>query len=423
MVSPLWLPRVDAKIEPMTVLVHTYRKPALPPDWHGATAFQFLATGPTMSEYQYYEFQAIDRPLDRVAQDALRSISSRARISATSFVNHYEWGDLNGDPREFMERWFDLHLYLANWGARRLMIRVPKRFLNLADIDPFLREIDWVEVWASGDNLIVDIQRDEEGGHDDWGDGSGRLAALAPLRTDVLSGDLRLFYLLWLTAVQDESVPEGEVEPLPGIAPLTGALEGLAEFFGVDPDLIEAAAELGTDAAAISRDDLRQALAAIPEREKIELLLRSVDGDTHVGAELRRRFRRKSPSSARHRTAGTLRVRAQAIREARDRAEAERREAERRRQAAEAKKARRVRLGVLKQRGISVWREIEQEIERRNPAGYDQAVNLLCDLQALAVEEGNQDDFSQRLVSIRARHEKKGKFIERLRKLGRDSDE
>src|SRR3546814_7652461 len=74
-----------------------------------------------MSEYQYYEFQAIDRPLDRAAQEALRSISSRARISATSFTNHYEWGDLKGDPCKLMEQWFDLHLYLTNWGTRRLM--------------------------------------------------------------------------------------------------------------------------------------------------------------------------------------------------------------------------------------------------------------------------------------------------------------
>jgi hypothetical protein len=50
-------------------------------------------TGPGMSEYQYYEFQAIDRPLDRAAQDAVRSVSSRARITATSFTNEYNWGD------------------------------------------------------------------------------------------------------------------------------------------------------------------------------------------------------------------------------------------------------------------------------------------------------------------------------------------
>jgi hypothetical protein len=377
-----------------------------------------------MSEYQYYEFQAIDRPLDQAAQGALRSISSRARITATSFINHYEWADLKGDPRKFVERWFDLHLYLANWGTRRLMIKVPKRFVNQADIDPFLREIDWVEVWTSDENLIIDIQRHEDGGYDDWDDGFGRLAALAPLRTDVLSGDLRLFYLLWLTAVQDEFIPEDEVEPLPGIAPLTGALEGFAEFFGIDSDLVTAAAELSADDAAMSKDGLRKAVAVIPEREKAELLLRVVDGDTHVAAELRSRVRKKNPAPATHRTAGALRTRAQEIREARERAEAERHEAERRRQAAETEKARRTRLKILKQRGASsVWREIEEGIERRNPTGYDSAISLLSDLQALAVEEGNQGDFDRRLSSVRARHEKKAKFIERLSKLGRDSDE
>lgn len=372
-----------------------------------------------MSEHQYYEFQAIDRPLDRAAQDALRSISTRARITATSFTNHYEWGDLKGDPRKFMERWFDLHLYLANWSTRRLMLRVPKRFVNQADIDPFLREIDWVEVWTSGDNLIVDVCRDEVEVYDDWHDDSGQLAALAPLRADVLSGDLRLFYLLWLTAVQDEFVSEDELEPLPGIAPLTGALEGFAEFFGIDPDLVEAAAELGADDAAISQGELRKVIAAISAREKDDLLLRVVDGDTtHVAAELRNRVRKKNLTRAKQRTAGILRMRAKEIAEARELAEAERREAERRRQAAESEKARWARLKALKQRGVSVWREIEQEIERRNPSGYDNAIGLLSDLQALAVEEGNQDDFDRRLASVRARHEKKGKFIERLNKLG-----
>jgi hypothetical protein len=376
-----------------------------------------------MSEYQYYEFLAIDRPLDRAAQDALRSISSRARITATSFTNHYEWGDLKGDPRKFMERWFDLHLYLANWGTRRLMLRMPARSVNRKDMDRFLRKIDWVDVWTSGDNLIVDIQRDEEGVDDDWDDGSGRLAALAPLRTDLLSGDLRLFYLLWLTAVQEELIPEDETEPLPGLAPLTGALEAFADFFGIDPDLVEAAVELGADHKIASKDELRKALAAIPEREKVEWLLRVIDGESYAGAELRARLRGKSRAPATQRTAGRLRMRAQEIREARERADAERRQAERRREAAQAEKARRVRLKALKQRGASVWREIEGGIEHRNPAGYDQAISLLSDLQALAVEEGSQDDFNNRVGSIRARHEKKGKFIERLNKLGRASDE
>ena len=271
--------------------------------------------------------------------------------------------------------------------------------------------------------MIIDICRDEVEADDDGDDGSGWLAALAPLRADVLSGDLRLFYLLWLTAVQDELVSDDDVEPLPGIGRLTGALEGFAEFFGIDPDLVQAAAERGADDAVMSKDELRQTLAAIPEREKIELLSRVAEGDAHVAAELRSRFRKQRSAPAAQRTVGAMRGRAREIGKTRLRAQAERREAERRRQAEEAEKERRTRLKALKERGANVWREVEQEIERRNASGYDRAADLLSDLQALAIDEGSEDDFAHRLASIRARHEKKRKFIERLTRLGRDNDE
>jgi hypothetical protein len=377
-----------------------------------------------MSEYQYYEFQAIDRPLDRAAQDALRSISSRAKITATSFTNHYEWGDLKGDPRKFMERWFDLHLYLTNWNTRRFMMRVPKRLLSGDDVDRFICELDGIDVWTVGESVVVDMIRDDVETDGEWDEGSGWLAALAPLRADVSSGDLRLFYLLWLTAVADELVPDDEVEPLPGIAPLTGALEAFAGFFGVDPDLVQAAAEAGPGNATVSRDRLREMVAAIPEEEKIGLLLRVVEGDTLAAVDLKRRVQEKSstPPPA-GRTVGALRRRAQEIAEARDRAEAERREAQRQREAKLAEQARRARLVDLKQRGTKVWQEIETEIGRRNPSGYDRATSLLADLQVLAAEEGSGDDFSHRLASIRMRHGSKGRFIERLTRFGGVGDD
>jgi len=104
--------------------------------------------------------------------------------------------------------------------------------------------------------------------------------------------------------------------------------------------------------------------------------------------------------------------------EARARANAEHREAEQRRHAEQVKEARRARLKALKQRGAWVWREIEEEIERRNAAGYDKAAGLVSDLQALAAEEGSQVDFGHRLAALRARHQRKAKFIERLNELG-----
>ncbi|MEU8265192.1 hypothetical protein AB0C02_31865 [Micromonospora sp. NPDC048999] len=56
-----------------------------------------------MSEYQYYAFIAVDRPLTSRERAELRSLSTRADITATSFVNTYEWGNFKGDPRKLME--------------------------------------------------------------------------------------------------------------------------------------------------------------------------------------------------------------------------------------------------------------------------------------------------------------------------------
>ncbi|MEU0157199.1 hypothetical protein ABZ071_36255, partial [Micromonospora fulviviridis] len=87
-----------------------------------------------MSEYQYYEFTAVDRPLTGRERAELRSLSTRADITATSFVNTYEWGNFKGDPRTLMERYFDAHLYLANWGTHQLMLRLPKHVLDPATV-------------------------------------------------------------------------------------------------------------------------------------------------------------------------------------------------------------------------------------------------------------------------------------------------
>lgn len=372
-----------------------------------------------MSEYQYYEFQAIDRPLGEADREALRALSSRARITATSFTNHYDWGDFKGDPKKLMESCFDLHLYLANWGARRLMIRLPQRLVDPSLLDACLSEVDWVEVSAAGENLIVDIRRDEvDLDHFEWDDGSAWLAALAPLRADAMSGDLRLFYLLWLAAVDEEEVEDGATEPLPGIGPLTGALEAFAGFFYIDPDLVMAAAEHPKDVghAAASSDAARRALAAMTEADKTELLLRLVDGDPHVAAELRGRLRALYARPATGlRTAGELRARRAAIREARERAAAQRLAAEQARKKAEAEKARRARLDILKRRGAAAWQDVEMEIERRNPAGYETAAGLLSDLEELAAEQGSLAEFTRRIEAIRVKHGRKRTFIERLR--------
>jgi len=68
-----------------------------------------------MSEYQHYEFLAIDRPLTSEEMSALRELSTRTNITPVSFTNEYNWGDFKGNPNDLMQRFFDAHVYVANW--------------------------------------------------------------------------------------------------------------------------------------------------------------------------------------------------------------------------------------------------------------------------------------------------------------------
>jgi len=323
-----------------------------------------------------------------------------------------------------MERWFDLHLYLANWGTRRLMIRLPARPIDRDRLDACLGKVDCATLSVSGENLILDISCDEME-FEDWDDGSGWLEALAPLRAEVLAGDLRLFYLLWLIAVEAGAIATDELEPIPGIGPMTGALEAFAGFFGIDSDLVQAAAERSDAVSSdgTSSDAARQVIAAMPDPEKTRVLVRLLDGDPHVAAELRTMVRKSlepktAPASNAPRTVGELQVRAQSIRLSRERAEADKAAEERRRQEEAAKKARQTRLDAIRRRGESVWREVEDEIERRNSASYDKAAALLFDLKELAEKLGTIEEFLRRLHAIRERHVRKAQFIKRLAALG-----
>ncbi len=70
-----------------------------------------------MSEYQYYEFQAIDRPLTEREMATLRGYSSRATIAPTRFVNNYSYGNFKGNASEWMEKYFDAFLFARTWRA------------------------------------------------------------------------------------------------------------------------------------------------------------------------------------------------------------------------------------------------------------------------------------------------------------------
>jgi hypothetical protein len=213
-----------------------------------------------VSEYQFYEFLAIDRALTREEQEAVRALSSRAEITATRFTNSYEWGDLGGDPVRLVERYYDAHLYAADWGTRRVVLRVPKSAVVLRSVEPYCFD-ERVEAWTSPTHLVLDLCSEDEGA--DWTEvAEDALAVIAGVREELAAGDHRALYVAWLSAVGDWALEDDDEEeyqavtepPVPaGLAELTGAQRALADFLRVDPDLLAVAAEPTESARSAAR--------------------------------------------------------------------------------------------------------------------------------------------------------------------------
>lgn len=247
-----------------------------------------------MSEYQYYEFQALDRRLTEMEMEALRAISSRAEITATRFVNVYNFGDFKGDPDLLMEKYFDGFVYVANWGTHEFQLALPAKVISLQTARLYCSG-DALSVRQKSGKLIFTFRSDEEGG-DGWEEGEDLLSGLLPIRDELLQGDLRALYLGWLARVQLEELGENKKEPPvpPGLGKLSVALANLVDFLRLDPDLIAAAAQ--TSVRLQPNADFKKQMAAwiksLPTREKEDLLVRFATEDPQVRPELRTRFNR-----------------------------------------------------------------------------------------------------------------------------------
>jgi hypothetical protein len=190
-----------------------------------------------MSEYQVYEFIALDRPLTEKQMAELRGISTRAEITPTRFWNEYHWGDLKANPAELVTRYFDAHLYFANWGTHRLIFRLPAARVDIKQMRSYLPG-HAASLSKKGEHVVLDLRSETEEPEDDFTRGA-LLAALLPVRSELLRGDMRAAYIAWLLAVNanandvDDATPEPPLPP--GLLNLSAPLKVLVEFLRIDP--------------------------------------------------------------------------------------------------------------------------------------------------------------------------------------------
>lgn len=374
-----------------------------------------------MSEYEYYEFQAIDRPLSADEVRALRAISSRATITPTHFSNFYNYGSLKANPHDLLARYFDVSVYLANWRYRELAFRFPKALFDAKVAKPYT-QTDGLTVRTQGACNLVIVSAESPDDETEFEDDEGRgwLSTLAGLRADLSVGDHRLLYLAWLIGVQAGDGDDDAVEPPcpPGLKELSGTLEAFIDFVWLDPDLVAAAAEGSQPLPQASDVGFEQWIAALGDAEKTRLLLRAARRDGSVAADLAGRFRRATKTtraSARGRRVGELRASAERRADERQRAEDKRAAEADRRRKAEDQRAREEHLDALARRQDAAWREVEELVGSHKPKAYAEATRLLVDLRDVADRAGRGAAFAPQLEALRARHATKPAFLRHLR--------
>ena len=88
-----------------------------------------------MSEYQYYEFCNLSKPLSKEVRKYMRSLSSRARISSHGASYVYNYGNFRGTPKQILLKYFDVFFYISNWGTVNLMFKYPTNEICFDEIE------------------------------------------------------------------------------------------------------------------------------------------------------------------------------------------------------------------------------------------------------------------------------------------------
>jgi hypothetical protein len=375
-----------------------------------------------MSEYQYYEFLAIDRPLTEDEMAELRALSTRANITPVSFTNEYNWGDFKGNPTDLMRRFFDAHVYVANWMTAIFMARVPIEVLSEKTAEAMtVRYI--LDFKATKTHWVITWSLHESENYDRFGmeDGRGWMTRLAPVRDELLRGDIRSLYIGWLAAVTGEMMDDDEMEPLAvsGLGSLTAAQQALAEFLEVDSDLLVGAG-MGSPAAKdgeISQKERDEWIDALPRDEVTKILKQLLAGN---GQQAERTLKNRFAAwrrgllgdriEAPRRTVGALRRNADAAEKIR----MEKQKRDRKEREIKRRKEREAYLKNLYKDLPKAWKSVQQAVERGSGLAYDEACCILVDLSEAYSIHASRKTFQQKLRKSMAGHMKRKALIQRL---------
>lgn len=245
-----------------------------------------------MSEYQYYEFRAIDKPLTKQEQNKISQLSSRVRLNSRKAIFTYSYGDFPANEEKILADYFDALFYIANWGTVKLMFRFPVSLINIKELEEYVYD-DVVSINKNKDYLILNIEiNDEESSY--WiEEDNGYLDNLIELRQHILEGDYRVLYLAWLKGIEsyyDPSLEETKEPPVPnGLSQLSESLQTFVELFEVNENLIEVGA-INSSKITLKDDILVDNINKLSNAEKDDFLSRLLLEEPNLNLKLKQRL-------------------------------------------------------------------------------------------------------------------------------------
>lgn len=368
-----------------------------------------------MSEYQYYGWQAIDRPLNERELDEVARLSSHMdEVNSTRAVVTYQWGDFKHNPEQILLKYFDVFLYDSNFGYRRILFRIPKKLLDRQTVESYLDDEN-IRLETHGSYHILELSCNED--YDlEYADSGRVLDRLSTLREQVMQGDYRALYLTWLKSVMREDAEDAddiEEPPVPpGLHQLDAGLRALIEFFGIDPHLVAAAADSPQQAGSTAEADPIALISKLSREEMESVLGDMLRGEPGALVSLKKRLAQLT-----NQTPGQKPAPARTLAELfqlRDRVK--KHEHAKARKDAERKRIQK--LEQLSQHQEESWAKIASLCQEKRAKAYDEATQLLHDLCELGQYKNQENQFQQCFAAILDQFGKSVAFKDRLRRAG-----
>jgi hypothetical protein len=375
-----------------------------------------------MSEFQQYQFRKLDAPLTAEEKKEVSTWSSRTMPSSHSATFIYHYGDFPKNEHHVVEKYFDVMLYVTNWGTRRLLYRLPKDLLDVKAVKAYMYQDDYnsIELIKKDTCYLLDITISEEGGDDGWmDDNEYDLGDFVRLRDDIVGGDYRGLYLLCLNFKyrataneydgedeEDEYLDEDEAESftLPDVPPnmqkLLPVHRALADFFEMDVDLYTVAQTLGENVASIT-PDYEKLLAKLSDKQKNDFLKRLLTNESQLDIKLKKQLESFLPAQQQkkaERSSPTIQTLQKMVADV-YKTRCERLESDK-------KTAHIQKMQKLAPQKEKLWKEVKAELEIKKGNAYDRATRLLVDLKELADYENDLELFEIKLANILAQYGK-----------------